>query len=442
MREAKVGILSFFIFLLLAVTTQEHVRSLILGMVTGEFNVTIAPVNMIFINIFLSNQTLVLGDVENITVYTYNTGSVVADPTQTKLTVYLFNGTELLQRAFYSDSITNYYPGIKKQFSTTFVPTEGGIYFVKSNISYGLSVFETWNAFVVFTVSNETSSGITAPSGAGSGTGGGGGGGGGVGANRTVNEIIVQVPKMNISYPKIVRVGQGDSTIFAINVMNTGTAYLHNLRAFLSASYLFEFEVNPKQVNKIGPVYDYLSSQNTTFLVSVKAPDDVPPGKYPFTFRIISDQLSSSGELVIEVLPRGALNIDDIRQRLLSYSIIILDIEHQMLSAQERGVDVSQANESLSGAKTELEEARKLLNEGRFEEARYGLDKVKKNLERATLQLASADFFVYKPASIPYLYIAAASVAVAGTAYYIYYRWKSKRRPRLIRGIEVEKSED
>lgn len=440
MREVKVGLLSFLFFISFAAATQEHVRSLVLGMATGELNVTVASVNMIGINIALLNQTFLLGGIENITVYTYNTGSVIADPTQTKLTVYLFNGTELLQRAFYSDSIINYYPGIKRQFSATFVPTEGGIYFTKANITYGSTTFETWNAFVVFTESNETSN-ATSSTGSGTGGGGGGGGGGGAGANRTVRETIVQVPQMNVSYPKTVRVEQGDSTLIAINVANSGTAYLHNLRAFLSASYLFEFEVNPKLVGKISPSYDYLGSPNTTFLVSVKAPDDVPPGEYPFAFRIISDQLSSAGELTIEVLPRGALSIDDIRQRILSYGIIILDIEQQMLSAQERGIDIAQVNESLSGAKLDLEEARRLLNEGKFGEAREGLDKVRRSLERATLQLASADFFVYRPAAIPYLYIALASAAAAGAAYYTYRRWKSKRRPRLIRGTEIEKSE-
>jgi len=438
MREVKVALLSFLFFLSFAAVTQEHVRSVILGMASGELNVTIAPVNIIILSIDLSNQTLVLGDTENITVHISNPGSLVAPPTQIKLIVYLFNGTDLLQRAFYSDSLTDYYPGIRKKFSATFVPAEGGIYFTKANITYGPTTFETWNAFVVFTQSNETS-GTPSTTGSGSVTGGGGGGGGVV-ANRTVRETIVQVPAMNISYPKELKVEQGDSALLAINVANSGTAYLHNLRAFLSASYLFEFEVNPKLVSKISPTYDYLGSPNTTFLVSVKVPDDVPPGNYPLSFRILSDQISSAGELTVQVLPRGALSIDDIRQRILSYGVIILDIEQQMLSARERGVEVGQANESLMGAKLDLEEAKRLFNEGKFGEARDGLDRVKRSLERATLQLASADFFVYRPAVVPYMYILLASAVAAGVAYYVYHRWKSKRRPRLIRNVEIEKN--
>lgn len=443
MREVQVGAIALAIFLAVVVASHDSVRSMILGMATGSVNVTIVPLLDVIMTLSLSNQTIVLGDTENFTVSVSNPGSAVSAPTQVKVTIYTFNGTDLHQEAVYSDSLIDYYPGIlNKKFSAKYVPTAGGIYFVKANMSFADVEVFVWDVFVVYTTSSGGGSG--SGTGTSNGTSGSSGGGGGSGPSASEPEptVIVQIPSMDLDYPKAVKVEQGDSTVFAIDVGNSGTAYLHRLRVFVSSTSLLEYDVNPKQVSVLGPAYDYLQQHNTTFLISVSAAEDTPPGSYLMDFRVVSDQIDSVGKVTVTVLPGGALSVDDIRQRILSYGVIISDIERQMLAANRRGIDVSQVNGSLRGAISDLDEARALFERGEYGGARDGLDKVKKNLERATLQLATAEFFVYEPVDVPWLYIAAAALIAAGVGLRKYLQMRAKRRPRLIRDTPLEKAEE
>jgi len=69
-----------------------------------------------------------------------------------------------------------------------------------------------------------------------------------------------------------------------------------------------------------------------------------------------------------------------------------------------------------------------------FENAKKELDKVKKYLEDAILQLASAAMFVYKPPAlvIPWILLLIAAIIVLILVYLYYRRKKKAKRPRLL----------
>jgi len=424
MHEAKAGVIALAVFLALVFATSDSAGFMASGLAQeSSVNDTADPVVNMTLGLILSNQTIVIGDTENMTVSVHNAGNTMSSPTQAKIIVYLFNGTDLLQEALYTDNIIDYYPNLSRNYSVNFVPEDTGIYFVKSNISFDSVEFLVWNAFIVSELPSTTSDADSDPS-------------------LPAPTVIIQVPRMDLQYPRDVRVEQGDSAVFAVDVGNSGTAYLHSLKVFISSSNLLEFDVNPKQVKLISPSHDYLQSSNTSFLVSVGVPEDTPPGNYPLDFRIVSDQIDSVGKVTVTVLPGGAFSIDDIEQRMLNYGVIISDVEHRMLAAGRRGIEVSQPNGSLNGAISGLEAVRILFGQGKYGEARDGLDTVKRNLERATLQLATAEFFAPEPVSIPWAYVGTAALIASGVGLFQYMKWKSRRRPRLIRDTPQEKREE
>lgn len=417
----------------------QPMSSLITGLaVYDTVNVSVKPVTSLFLRVDLSSTSLNIGDVENISVIAQNIGSVSAT-SQINLTVYTFNGTDLVTKALYQDSSVLFYPGKERVYATSFVPTENAFYYVRARMAMGTTVFEAWNSFAVLaTQSNSTS---PPPSSGGSGGGSSGGGGGGtvtVNVTRVVNPLV----GMNLTYPSSVRMGQGDSTLFAIGVNNTGSVPLSNIKIFISAPTFIDFDVNPKIIQAVNPYgANYQGPYESQFLVSLRTSPNVTLGDYPFEFKVISNEASESGQTTISVLPPGALGSDDIRQRILSYGIIILDTEQQIASARLNGVDVTQANESLNQARVDLEKVKQLFDQHEYDKARLGLDDVKSSLERASLQLATASFFVYRPPSIPFVQIAAILAAAAAGALAYYYWKRRNRRPRMLRGLEQEKEE-
>ena len=359
--------------------------------------------------------------------------------TNMSIRVYVWNGSGLVDRAYYQDSNFQCSPGCSRTFSANYVANETGFFFAKTTVPFNSTLtHEFWTAWIVFpntTVDVPEEVRIKGPQGEDF-----------IFANNLTKATFANA-RMETSFvlPELysedgnIVIAQDDSTIFEVNVNNVGNAVLERLKMHLSVPSPLEVEANPKVIQSIVTQDEPVGASNSSFLVSVRAPQNTPPGEYTVYFKIIADETSTEGRITVEVLPREALSVDDIRQRLASYGIIVQNLRDQIEETGSRGVDVSAQREMIAQISADLDSARSLFNRGRMTETRLMLAKIMEGLESTSLSLASADIYTFRLPEIPVDIVAEASAAVVAVAAYLYWRKRSRRRPRLLKGLEQEK---
>lgn len=362
--------------------------------------------------------------------------------TNISIRVYIWNGSSLVERAFYQDSNFACPLMCSRLFSAAYVANETGFFFAKTTVPFNSSTtYEAWTAWVVLpntTVDVPDEVRIKGPQGEDF-----------VFANNLTKasfatarmEITQNLPGLYSDDEGSLVISQDDAVSFEVNVNNVGNAVLENLKMHVSLPSPLEVSVTPPVIGRIVTQDDFLGASNSSFLVSVRAPQTAPPGEYPMFFKIVADEVTSEGRLTVVVLPREALSVDDIRLRIASYGIIIGNIEDQIVEARSRGVDVSGPMEILGQVRSDYDMTRQFFNEGKMSQTRLYLERVRSGLESATLSLSSSDLYTFRLPPIPWDVVAEAAAAAAAVALYVWWRKWSKRRPRLLKGLEQDKDE-
>jgi len=329
------------------------------------------------------------------------------------------NGT-LKPLANYYDNIASLNPGMRKGYSTVFVPPDVGLYYIKARASYDGKMVEVWGAFVVYYPITTTIYYVPP-----------------IAVTTTTVPVSIGFPELSIEYPERIKAAQGESTLINVTAKNVGDIILHNLKFYVSTSNLINFNINPKQVASLA------FNQTAIFLISIDVPSTTPEGLYPFDFNLESDEIKEGGKIELEVTKVTAPDEEGIRKTILNYEFLISEIENEINSASLEGYDVSLANQSLINAKTQLGTAKEYFGLKKFNLVKIEFKKITKSLEDAVFQLASAKLYAYKPpAFLPFFMILIIVPIIAIILIFYYYkRKKEKQRPKLLRELAETETE-
>ena len=355
-------------------------------------------------------------DIQQIYVEFENTGTedVVM---KMEIKVYGYENGTLKPLAYYYDAPAIVKIGMRKGFSTSFIPSDTGIYYIQAKAEFDTKVTETWGAFqvvyptIIVPVYNITYELVPpAPS------------------PPSKPAPVPLIANMSISYPKKVNLTQGEKTLFTINVNNTGEKTLTKIKLLFSTTTLLDFEINPKMIQKLLP------NSSSFFLITIKSSSNTNPGIYPFEFEVVTNETSAKGKISIEVLKKPISKEDMLRKKILNYEFLISEVETQIFSAKLQGYNTEKPEQYLNQARESFEKAKEYFENKDFDNAEIELNKVSDYLEKALLEVSSLTLYVYKPpAYIRYAWIIMIIVVfVLIAAFVYYYRKKRLRRPRLL----------
>ena len=394
--------------------------------ITGFFAKNQASVNISSVlkaeTLLAYNQSLEWGDLQDILVEFKNTGSV---PLTEKIEVRIYWNYEtgkLQLMAYYYDTQNTLKPGERRSYLVHYLPTALGLFYIKVRIPYDGKVQETWGAFMVTYTPPPPKIEIvypTAPA-----------------PPAPPKPKEVGPVRMEIEYPSTVEIQQNETKMFDIIVKNTGNRSLNNIRLSISTSQFFGIEINPKQVFKLYP------NESAIFLISLTAPPDIPEGFYSMDFEVISDEIREGRTIGIRVLPYKPPAKEDLQALILNYEYLILQVQNQIDAAELKGFNVTLPQATLNQAKKSLEIAKSYFEEGKYDKTKKELDNVRKYIEDAVFQLSVVTApVVYYPAFAPYyLIIIAIAIGIVKFILLIIIRRRKKKekRPKLLRGIEIE----
>jgi len=335
--------------------------------------------------------------------------------------IYSYVNGSLVPLAYYYDSQIFLPEGFRRGFSTVFLPSSTGLYYIQARATYNDKVIETWGAFPVFYPPTTTitiySPTVTAIS-------------GGAGGGATVSPLV-STPQVNFSYPEKVQLFKGSSTLINITVKNTGGVALHNLKLYVSTTNSINFVINPKQVSSL------TVGDTTVFLIFINTPSNAPEGSYSFDFELNSDEITEGRSILLEVLSSPASLEDELQHSILNSELLISEIEREILSASLKGFNVDMASQSLNAAKTNLENAKKYFELKDFNQTEKELNILNINVQDAVLQLASSAMFIYKAPtlSLSLILLMIIIFVIAFALIYLYWKEKKEKRPKLLKEL-------
>jgi hypothetical protein len=388
------------------------------GFNTADVSIKEKMQGQILMNYF-SNVNLTSS--QNVTVEFTNTGTGNYSA-RIEMTVYFYNTTTLSleQLATYQDNYAFLNPGERKSFSTVFIPTKLGTYYIKARVPFGSMVNEGWGSFFVtyyFDMSPEVKFIATSY------------GGGFISGQREFG-----VSSLELSYNTTIDTYPGQKLLLPIKLINTGTVNLHGLKFYSSTTENINFDVNPKEI------YQLTQNESNLFLVSLEISNNTQPGKYDFYFQILGIEIKRAGSITLNVESIAKSIKDEVYNDIINYEYLITDINYQIYLTQNKGFNTTNAELYLDDAIKSLQEARNYYDQGNYEQARNLLDRVKKDLEKVVLELAAVTARVYTyPAFDPYLILLLLIIILIALIIFLYLRRKrSKRRPKLIRSFTEE----
>ncbi|MEM7825369.1 MAG: NEW3 domain-containing protein [Candidatus Aenigmatarchaeota archaeon] len=357
------------------------------------------------------------GEFQNISVEFLNTGSVNVEE-KIEIRVFYNYGGKLELLAYYYDSTVVLKPGEKRNYRVNFLPPYVGAYYIKVRVPYDGKVLETWKGFVViYTPPSPRIEIISLP-----------------GPPAPTEIIETGVPRMEIVYPENITIAQGESKLFSIIVKNTGQVSLKNMRLSVSTLSSFEFEITPKEIFKVSP------NETAIFLVLLTIPNRTYPGTYPFDFEVITDKMKEGRKISIEVVSILPLLEEELKETIIYYEYLISEIQTQIDNAALKGIDVSQAQDSLDEAKKSLEIAKSYYDLGKYLDAKRKLDEVRDHLQDAVYKLSLALIPIYYPA-FPWIPLILLLIIILIILIILVRRKKKEekelKRPKLLRGIET-----
>jgi hypothetical protein len=376
------------------------------------------------------NTTIIIGDRQDIAIEFANIGSVPFTETITAR-VHRNMGNFTLVIANYQDSPAVLQAGMRKVFPFVFVPNETGLYYVQARVTYESRVAEGWSAFYVVNPPAPPApppiyNYITPPPSSG---------GGGAYGNVTGKPKpgISGVPFLEATAQNRIDLHRDDSVLLPIEVTNKGDVQLTNIRAYVSTTSTIDMDVNPKVVAVLG------QDEYTTFLVSLAASNATELGIHSLDYSVVSDQAQKSGAVEINVLGPET-TADDLREKILNYQLLIIELDREIDAAKRKGFDVHDAEQSLRSAKDSLRLASEHLDYGDYPGTRDALDKTKRHIEDTAFMLANAQMLFAATAIDLFLLLVIIAIVLLALLIFIILkrRKKSRKRPEMLRRAAEE----
>lgn len=397
-------------FTMLFYVIPFHLTSLIAGNVSVSVNYLLKG----DITSLIFTPVIGVGVRQNISTEFTNIGSRTINATINIKIHKLFNAS-LTERASYTDSLVQLYPGSRRHYATVFIPNETGVYFIQIRVPYLTQVAELWGVFFVpgeEVVLNQTPST----------TGVGGTGGGGTPTTVTpVLNIEELIPDFSLVYENKITVIKGDSTLFKIDITNIGNVPVANVKLFTSVSELLDLSINPKEIRSID------KSKASFFIISITPLGNIDPGNYTLSFSVISDTLKKSGQVTVEVIEKPISLRDYVYGLLLNYQLLIIQIKGDIAETKLRGFDVSAAEIYIEEAENRIIVAREFFGQEKYEDALQELKAVKENIEKAVFSLSLAGTFFLKAQAFPWLFIVIIIALSVFVSTVIYRKHKKKK---------------
>jgi len=384
------------------------------GLVVNTINVSIQE-KLIGKLLLAFKPYLEIGETQQITTEFINIGTKpVTEKIEIRVSGYV-NGT-LRPLAYYYDVQVPLNPGMRRSYSTVFLPPNIGLYYIQARAYYDTRVVEVWGVFTVSSPPPEIIP-IYPPA----------------APEAPPSAPVLGIPDLSLEYPSQAKFYKGEKRLLNITVKNVGTAVLHNLKLYISISSLINVEIHPKQVSVLG------LNQSVIFVVSVEVPENVETGIYPIEFEVWNDEgMKKRGEIAIEVVAVAPPEEEEIHSKILNYQFLIFEIQKEINSAFSEGYDVTLANQTLNYARLSLEKAKDYLRLKRIVEAKKELGLVEKYIESAALQLASTTLYLYKPPAFLWWLILLMIILIVIAFLVYWYLKRRKKKPKLLQKLEEE----
>lgn len=387
----------------------------------------------------------------NVTVEFINTGSTTYN---TRIELYLQDWNASTNYSKMVGGYSSVKPGGRVVYSTKFIPKISGFQWIHVIAPYNNKTAEAWALIYVKPYYYEwppiPPNGTTGKGGGGAGGGGAGaGGGGGAGGEVRVNistvrgseyetitppwaEPDVGIVGFEISYPQSVSLVPGGSAAAYIIANNTGTMMLRNVMVTGHITGA-RMEIIPNMI------YRLPGNTSSIFMVSLEAPENMPPGKYAFEFNVLSNRANKSGHIDINVGEATAVD-DSLNQTIANYAYIISRMEDEIDGLKLAGKNMTLASEYINEAKELLKNARDDYSRRDYAATYDKLKRVKRLLIKTAAEIALAKsesiFVALSPASI-LLYLLIAIILLAGLALYTYHRRRMKKERKKLEGEEL-----
>jgi len=417
----KIFLISILLFVVASLIFYYNLSG-ITGFAGADLNVSIKSKTRG--KILLEYDPLInLTESQNIRVEFVNTGTTNYSA-RIEITVFMYNTTtgNLDELANYYDMSVSLYPGGRKSFSTVFLPTREGTYYIKVRVPYDARIAEYWGSFYVSfqyilrrRIIFSTYGGEAIP---------------------TRREVGIS--DLELRYKDKIDLYPGQKILLGITVNNTGTVSLHNLKFYSSITDYVYFEVNPKEIYELGP------REHKIFLVSLEVSKDTPPGEYDFFFEVVGLEIKEIGNIKLNITSLAKLpSKDEIYEMILNYEYLITELDYEIYLSSLKGLNTSRAEKYLDNARKNLQEAKEYFDQENYEDAKDALDIVKKDLEDVVFELAAISFIVFVyPAFAPFLILILLIMIVIGTFLfiYLYKKRRKKKKPKIIREFTEEET--
>ncbi|MFC2143031.1 hypothetical protein ACFLQN_01385 [Candidatus Aenigmatarchaeota archaeon] len=399
------------------------------GLATAPIGVSVEGIMKGEITSLIYDPYITIGARENISTEFTNVGSELFTA---KIYIYIFkfNNNSLLQLAEYADSSVQLYPGMMRHYSSTFIPNETGLYYIQVKVPYDTKNAETWAVFVVSDgEQNQTQ---------GNGTGEGGAGGGAGTTTVTPSFSILEAePDMKLTYESTVQIIRGESYLYRIDIDNTGNVDLFGLRPFISTTNKLNTEITPKIIQRVK------KGKSTSFLISIDPDNDIELGSYTLFFSIITDRLKKDGRAEIEIIDEPFSLRDYLYNIILNYKLLILQIKNEIADAKMDGYDISVAEYYIEQADLDLNSAKNLFEQEKYDETKDKLYDTKENIKEAVFALANSMIIIFEAEAFPTFYVLLIIIIVIAI-FLILFFWRKKKKkkknlkPKLLRGKSEE----
>jgi len=420
------GVVNFFALLFIVLILINFSFS------SSELNVTIKEDKDLVIRLFfkpvifiglvqLGNQTLFnITETQVIHTETINLGSVNVNLSNFILEILVFENSRFIQLVNYTDYYlpNSLLPGEKHFFNITYAPDRLGLHFIRVSVNFDGRKATAFGSFLV------TLPPIFVP------------------VFQPPIKQIVEIPQivglrppvLQIIAPNQIDVYLSETKTLPILVRNVGERTAYNLRPFLSLPKGIDFSISPLTVSFLNP------NETITYILTLIVPENLTPGIYPISFEIVSNETSSTKEIYLNVTEKPKI-IDvcpDAYSRILSFEYIMVLIRTRIFSLSLKGAEVSLVNSTATKITEEINEARKLYEEGKCLEAINLLEKIRIEIENLLIEVES---IVFIPRIFPtYFYLALlfSLIVIPPIIFFLIRRRKKEKKPKLLRGIKVE----
>jgi len=228
---------------------------------------------------------------------------------------------------------------------------------------------------------------------------------------------------LDLSFNKMINLTQGESYILLIKATNIGDKDLHNIYIRFLSNDLQTRIIYPNLVDVLTP------TESAIFIGELIVPEDTPSGQYNVVIEGFSKEISTSGNITVNV---QVLAIKEKAKELILYYSQIIDDLDKEIKIQEKEKNVTEAKQFLEEAKKELDAAKEFYKMGWYREVINQIEKVKEKVNQVVLALGEAKAWskkVIKLPAIPFVYLLLVLLSVVFSII-IFFIFKKRREDR------------